>query len=426
VAGFFLLQAQNCSSNVGNTTTGPFTFRVSSGPNDVQADGQSGTPTVSADGRYVAFTSEANNLAILPTTFREVFVKDRQTGLVQNISQMANALNPADCDLPFISADGQWVVYQSKATYDSSFSLNPETTTNIYFVNRATGSRAQFVVGLGVGWPDHDCTNASIASSNAGASLWVVFQSAAQNINPNNPVADLQIYATDVKAVLTKFYIVSHNTTNSTTFGNANSRNPVISADGSTVAFSSTSSDLITGGVFTENIYIGTPAAGAVTLVSSANGAPLPTGNGVSLKPSISSNGNLVAFTCRATNLVAGATGSDVLLRNISAQTTTLAATGVLAFSGLPGNIGFPLGLSDDGRFIAYTLKADQQIYVRDMMGGTVLGSAGQFGGPGDLGSVGAVLSPDGQWLFWQSGADNLVLEDTNGATDVFGRGPLH
>jgi Tol biopolymer transport system component len=420
MAGFFVLQAQSCSGNVGNTVTGPFTFRVSTGANDLQADGQSSTPTVTADGRYVAFASQANDLASQPSGFREIFVKDRQTGLVSNISRMASAAGPADCNSPFISSDGQWVVFTSTANYNGPV----QTTANVFFSTFPPGNLPSPVLAI---QPNFDVVNPSIAR--AGASLWVVFQTGASNIPllTNPSPGQSQIYARDLLFLgVTTYFLVSHSTASSSTFPNAFSRNPVISGDGSTVAFTSAASDIIAAGSSTELVYVGTPTAGAVTLVSTASGAPVANANGVCLKPAITTNGNLVAFTNEATNLVAGSTGHDVVVRNISAQTTTLAATGVLSLSGLPGNIGFPLGISDDGRFIAYTLRADSQIYIRDMLGGTTLGSAGQTGAAGNAVSLGALLSPDGQWLFWQSASDNLVLEDTNGAVDVFGRGPLH
>jgi Tol biopolymer transport system component len=53
--------------------------RVSLGPNFAEADGPSSSPSLSADGRFVAFTSEADNLVPGDTnTVADVFVYDRQ------------------------------------------------------------------------------------------------------------------------------------------------------------------------------------------------------------------------------------------------------------------------------------------------------------------------------------------------------------
>ena len=94
------------------------TRRVSVGPGGAQADGGSFGPAISADGRYVAFMSGASNLVAGDTNHSpDVFVRDRVTHVTWRVSvgpggTQANASNYA----PAISADGRYVAFSSSAS----------------------------------------------------------------------------------------------------------------------------------------------------------------------------------------------------------------------------------------------------------------------------------------------------------------------
>jgi Tol biopolymer transport system component len=94
------------------------TTRVSVTSGAGQADGNSFTPAVSAYGRYVAFESDATNLAGGDTLgMRDVFVRDEQTGQTTRVSVAANG-TPANGHSynPSISADGSYIAFESDAT----------------------------------------------------------------------------------------------------------------------------------------------------------------------------------------------------------------------------------------------------------------------------------------------------------------------
>lgn len=100
------------------------TERVSVNSDGIQGSAGSVQPSISEDGRFVAFASTALNLAgprpqdLLPAgTRQQVYVHDRETGITRLVSVDA-AGNPANntCDQPRISLDGEWVVFVSTAT----------------------------------------------------------------------------------------------------------------------------------------------------------------------------------------------------------------------------------------------------------------------------------------------------------------------
>jgi Tol biopolymer transport system component len=82
------------------------------------AAGTSGRPSISADGRFVAFASTAPNLVRGDNNgVPDVFVRDRRTGVTTRVSVSstgAEANGPSGN--PSISGDGRYVVFESQAT----------------------------------------------------------------------------------------------------------------------------------------------------------------------------------------------------------------------------------------------------------------------------------------------------------------------
>jgi Tol biopolymer transport system component len=104
------------------------TNRVSVASDGSQANGGSGPPSISANGRYVAFASWASNLVSGDTNnFIDIFVHDRHTGQTSRVSVASDETQAnADSYGPSISADGRYVAFHSHATNlvsGSSFSI---------------------------------------------------------------------------------------------------------------------------------------------------------------------------------------------------------------------------------------------------------------------------------------------------------------
>jgi Tol biopolymer transport system component len=98
------------------------TTRVSVDSNGNQANGTSSNPSISADGRYVTFTSDASNLVNDDTQgATDVFVHDRVTGITSRVSvnsqgeQALGGYGGTFSGLPTISGDGRFVAFLSNA-----------------------------------------------------------------------------------------------------------------------------------------------------------------------------------------------------------------------------------------------------------------------------------------------------------------------
>ena len=171
--------------------------------------------------------------------------------------------------------------------------------------------------------------------------------------------------------------------------------------------------------------------------MSRATGADGTPADANSLSPSLSADGRYVAFSSLATTLSAEDDDffRDVFVRDLATGATTLVSRGAGAFGG-PGNgDSFEPSLSGDGRFVAFSSRADnlspegddapEDVYVRDLaVNAAVLVSraSGGRGAGGDADSFAASISADGTRVAFTSEARNLSAEDGDGVTDVFVR----
>ncbi len=154
--------------------------------------------------------------------------------------------------------------------------------------------------------------------------------------------------------------------------------------------------------------------------------------------PSLSSDGNVVAFSCYDGGLVGGDTNGalDVFLWTAATDTNTLISCrnplALSASGNSPSTVG-QISLDGDGGVAAFASFAadlvtndfnqDSDVFVRDLVGGdTLLVSVGLDGNSGSGGSYSPVISSDGRYVVFVSTATNLVAGDINLGSDVFRR----
>jgi len=218
---------------------------------------------------------------------------------------------------------------------------------------------------------------------------------------------------------------------------------PSISGDGSVVGFFSTASNI---GLFGETrnrngIYVATyDDDGIRNLNSISNNASGDAFNGNSGDPKVSGDGRSIAFTTVANNVLdvdgngafddfpGPANSPNVFsydLPTTDIEAVSVDADGVLS----PFPSSHP-SISSDGRFVAFSTPSKlhpldtndlTDIYVRDRVANvTAIATLTRDGGSADGFSTMPRISPDGQWLVFESLATNLTRGDDNGAKDVF------
>lgn len=433
-----LMGTQKCDDNLGRTSSGPVSFRVSVGTNSVGADDASHRPSISADGRFVCFASRANNLADPTSPYEEIFVRDRWMDTCENISRLAAVFDPntqEDCDRPFLSASGQFVVFESvgELTFDIS-SGTPENfpgVSNIFFVDRANPG-LQRVPPIEL---DADCFNPSVSDDGR----YVAFQTAASNI-PGFPNAagTEQVYVFDRQGGI--FNLISHSTAGPAVICDRDAQLPRVSANGQFVVFQSQATNLtadpnpsIGPDGPARRIYLAAVNGTGMELVSRGSGAGGTPADNHCTSPSLSGDGRYVAYCYQGGTMVPGAVAESVILRDRDpgSLASTLVATDVFIF-GIFTTLGAAdrTCVSDNGRYVSYTgvnaALTDLQISVRDMQGGTIAASKAVLTSVSSLSEFpGTFLSANGRWVVWTGDSDLEVLADSNAVPDVFGYGPI-
>jgi Tol biopolymer transport system component len=342
---------------VKDRQTGQIT-RVSVDDSGNQGNAVSGNPSISADGRFVAFQSFASNLVAGDTNGRyDVFVYDMQTGQIGRVSVDNTGIqgNAGSSD-PTISADGRYVAFVSSAT-----NLIPGDTNvaGVVVHDRSTGQNTRVSVDS-AGNP----SSGSKPSINANG-RFVAFESSLANLVPgdNNSASDIFVHDRDVSGsgvfdtpgnIQTTRVSVDNNGVQ----GNADSMAPAISADGRYVAFDSRATNLVAGDTNNrEDTFVHDRQTGQTTRVSVDSAGNQ--GNSVSYWPvSISADGRYVAFGSDASNLVAGDTNNvwDIFVRDRQAGQTIRAS---VSSSGTEGNNNsYGPSLSADGKVVAFESDA--------------------------------------------------------------------
>jgi Tol biopolymer transport system component len=297
---------------VRDLDTGTLT-RVSVSTAGVQGNLSSFEPSISADGRFVAFESDAATLVGGDTNaVRDVFVHDRFLKATVRLSRSAaGEQGNAKSENPSITGDGSTVAFQSAA---SNLVAGDTGGVTDVFVSKLSGSivRAS-VTSSGVGGND---VSGNPAISADGAA--VAFESRASNLTANVTPGRRHIYHHDLAARRTIRVVDGL----SGVEGNGDSREPSISSNGRKVAYKSFATNLVftEGNGSVQDVYVTNldlPSTSRNTLASVGRAGAAA--NGLSTTAVITTDGRAVAFTSEASNLVDGDTNrrSDAFVRTL-------------------------------------------------------------------------------------------------------------
>lgn len=405
-------------------------WRVSVGPSDLQGNGLSQLPAVSANAQIIAFESFAFNLIGANNDnngVSDIFIYDQ---LARQTTRVSVGLSGQESNggsrRPALSSDGRYVAFESDAR--NLVALDTGGVTNVFVYDRQTGQTEL----ISVGFHGEAANGLSQSAAISADGRYVAFESVATNLierDSNENVRD--IYVRDRQTGQTRLASVSTDGSQ----GGLPSYLPSISADGRYVAFESFATNLVANDLGDQcDVFVRDTQDNVTTLVSVSSAAVQ--GDGPSQRARIDAAGRYVVFESAARNLVATSdfnNNFDVFRHDRQTGQTTLISidlTGTRAgnnFSGGPA-------ITPDGRYVVfYSVSTDltdndattnnADIFIRDTQtGATTLLSVSQGGAQGDLPSQNPIVTPDGRFVIFESRARNLVANDSNGVSDIFVR----
>ena len=379
---------------VRDLTTGT-NILVTASTNGGSADGISTGSAISGNGRYVVFTSYADNLVDGDTNrVRDVFVRDLQERKTRLVSLTTNGVSPGNGDSfsPMTSDDGRYVLFWSMAQNLSPYAF-VRLAGNVFLRDTVSGTNYLLSESYST------ITLASASMTRDGH--YVVFIGA---ISHNAPPM-LYVWDTEQEA---RIY------TNSATFSYGSAVS--ISSNGTRLAYLQGDSALL---------YVDDRVMGTNRLVTSG---PFPSQVGLHF----SSDGRFLAYATIASNTPSdGNSLSDVYLYDFQSDANILVSRSISTGEAADGKSDSP-DVSPDGRFVAYRSTAadivpgdensSADIFLYDCLTGVnALLSANRFcATSADNRSSSPKFSADGKRLLWTSWASDQIGSDFNHFGDVF------
>lgn len=332
--------------------------------------------SISADGRYIAFSSDATNLSPnVSGEFSQNYVRDMQTGEITLVSANLNGVSSngyADYT-PEISGNGRFVAFWSDAT--DLVEQTPLVKPNLYIRDLATG------------------TPRLVTTHHLGKKQYRIFPTVS-------------------------FLVPGRKK---------------ISPDGSFVLFE----DYYSLGANLNQIHVlqWDSATGAIRLVSNAkSNAQVSHGGIMALLGSQSQDGRFVSYFTYVNGIVPfeeGRRHAKVFLKNMLTGATELIS---VSRDGEDAD-GFHQDgrASADGRYVVFQSDADNltgvsdtnqssDIFIRDQAAQTteLISKSSSQAASGNGSSILHAVTPDGRFVVFQSDANNLAPNDTNNNPDIF------
>jgi len=323
--------------------------RVSVASDGTEGNSNSMSPSISDDGRFVAFDSYASNLVPNDANSNwDVFVHDRETGMVERVSVASDGTEGDNgSGEASISPDGQFVAFGSDASNLVPNDTNAQADIFVHDCQTDTVER------VSVASDGTQGNNTSWRPSVGACGLWVAFESSASNLVPNdtNNAQDIFVYDRQNKTV-ERVSVASDGTQ-----GNSDSFSPSISADGRWVAFHSQASNLIpndTNGTVCDTFVYDRQTDTIECVSVSSDGTQ---GNYESAWPAISADGRFVAFRSEAENLVLDDTNRQMDVFVYDRHTETVVRVSVAADGTQGNNHSYDPSISADGRWVAFSRR---------------------------------------------------------------------
>lgn len=468
------VSVSSCTKKIDHTDPSVLTtVRVSLGSNDLSANGASGALNVSGigvipdradisdDGRYIVFSTIANNLDPLDNTIVgnstfDVYLRDNllKTLTLVSVNNGGTASGGDASFSPTISGDGRYVCFISKAQDIISFpstdvNAKADTITDVFV--RDMKLKQTILVSRSTGQLGAKANNSSINARISKDGRFVVFETKA-NIDSADSDGKPDIYRRQLAPGPTQFetLLISRATNAGLVLGAKGtgglngSQFPAISADGNLIVYQSDHQNLV-GSSGTEGGPKGTAVTdifrrdviAGVTIrvsVSPLGGSIDP--NQASEHPWISGDGKVVVWRSFASNFFPGDdNGSDIFVRDFNFSGVVLDLISRHTSGSHAGSNCDNPTITFDGRYITWDSGSTNMVdgdsnNVRDVflhdrgLGTTVRLSVATFGGQLNAQSLLPMPTPDGKFVVFYTEATNAADDDSNGASDFFMRGP--
>ncbi|MFJ7909199.1 hypothetical protein [Kitasatospora sp. NPDC096204] len=380
------------------------TAKVSEGPKGEQLDGPSSALGLSEDGRSALFTSAATNLLPVAGTPNsdEIYVRNLRNGHIEraSVADDGSPLNAPTTEAS-ISGDSRYVAFSTAAT--NVVPGQVQHASDVFVRDRWTG-RTELVTAAALPSTDDQSRYGALSPSISRDGRYVAYVSNRSDLAPgvlrrgrNN------VYITDRWTHTSRLVTVGADGEGA----NNNSFEPTISADGSTVGFTSRAGNLLPE-------------------------PPAPTGDPAT-DPATADTGSAPDAESAPDGGAPGLTGPHYYRYYV-----WNAATGIVggSLNDTGGLIGSQDGrISPDGRYAVYSLPIfiggspgpahgiRMDVYVHELATGKVTKVNTDLPGTSTKwSSFGGVMTFDDRWVYFASNAETLVPGDTNDSTDVFRR----
>jgi Tol biopolymer transport system component len=394
-------------------------LRNSSVPPSAGGNGDSVAPWISSGGRYILFSSSANNLTPGDNSQLglDIFLRDRASNSTILVSANYSGTGGGNGSSisAMLSTNARYVAFQS----DASDLLPGDTNgvSDIFVRDLQTGTNILVSVAVGGVFANGASTDPVMTPDGR----WIAFISAATNLVAGDTNGIPDVFIRDLVAQTTTLVSVGANGANSVM------DTPVITPDGKHVAYFSTAKGIATGVSASSSgeIYVRDRLAN-VTIWASTNAATIVSSilhldNMPSYHPALSADGNFVAFKTGWTNGSTAPSSPGVAAALIFRCDLTAGTNSVISTNGIPSWF-FPEDhvygpeISADGRFVTCvatnkTPASSTSVQLWDAQSGTnVAVSVTQTGSlPANTFSDNPAISPDGRFVIFLSNATNLV-----------------
>jgi Tol biopolymer transport system component len=392
----------NTSILVWDAETGTITLASENLINPAWDSSDASTPALDQTGRYVAFLSSTQGLVTnVLRSGTHLYVRDLQAGTTALADEDAAGVGSgvALAGSPSINPGGRLVAFNAQ---DGTLVPGDHNGSYDVFVRDLVGRTNELISAANAGLESLTANGFSRLSPGCVSSdgRFVAFRSPATDLVAGQFDGHLNIFLRDL--VLQTNMLVSVNTNGLP--GNANSTEPVISADGSRVAFTSYASDLVPGiNTNLQNVFVRDWRNGTTTLVS-ANATGQGGGNSNSYSPVISSDGRFVLFSSQAGNLASGLSGSGpwLFLRDLQANRT---------YALYPSSVR-NASMTPDGHFVAFAANSQGRSYEDGIYVWDTLAAARVYTNSLTPGvAVAVAISPDGQKMIYALGGVPTLVQ---------------